>query len=223
MPKLPMDKTFPEPFSKLRDSQKEFAKAPFYAHALFAEVPWYPAAQEWALEAAEAPQERRAAIPTPEAVKQAPRPVKQGVRLLVVGDYPRPNGNTEVEELLTKMLGAMKLRPDQIARTLALSAEGADQAALEDAQMRLYAEIRKHSPEVVVSLGALATNLLLGRQERLSQVHGQILPREVLAEDGPLNFALVPLFHPEFLLINPNMKRTAWIDMQKIMVHLGLS
>ncbi len=202
----------PSPFERLRESQKEFAKGPHYAHALFADTSWYPAAQEWALEVSQ-----EASVKA-QATIQVPTPKKTGVRLLVVSDYPRTDGNEQLEELLTKMLGAMKLGDQQIARTLALPAEGAK----EDIE-RLYGDIRKHSPEVVVTLGALATNLLLGRQERLSQIHGSIIPREVETSDGPLSFTLVPLFHPEFLLINPNMKRTAWLDMQKIMTPLGIA
>ena len=32
---------------------------------------------------------------------------------------------------------------------------------------------------------------------------------------------MVPIFHPDFLKINPKMKRTAWDDLQKVMRMIG--
>jgi uracil-DNA glycosylase family 4 len=72
----------------------------------------------------------------------------------------------------------------------------------------------------VVTLGAFASNLLLEGQERLSKIHGNFFPRSF---SDNFHTQIVPLFHPNFLLINPSMKKSAWMDMQKIMDFVGKS
>ena len=47
-------------------------------------------------------------------------------------------------------------------------------------------------------------------------VHGKVL--EIEHKSQTIN--LVPLFHPEYLLINPNMKRKVWNDLQEIIKKL---
>jgi len=77
--------------------------------------------------------------------------------------------------------------------------------------------ILEKRPRIVVSLGATVTNILLGRREKLSTIHGQFFDKAI----DQCNYSLMPLFHPDFLIINPNMKRTAWIDLQKVMERVG--
>ena len=75
-------------------------------------------------------------------------------------------------------------------------------------------QILAEKPSVVVTLGAYASNLILGGQERLSKIHGNFFPRSF---SDNFHTQIVPLFHPSFLLINPGMKKSAWMDMKKIM------
>ena len=87
----------------------------------------------------------------------------------------------------------------------------------EIATQKLFDIILEKRPKVVVSLGATVTNILLGKREKLSTIHGQFFEKR----QGECNFSLMPIFHPDFLIINPNMKRTAWIDLQKVMERIG--
>ena len=50
-----------------------------------------------------------------------------------------------------------------------------------------------------------------------SNIHGQFFEKQY----GDTAFSLMPVFHPDFLVINPNMKRTAWADLQKVMERVG--
>ncbi len=144
--------------------------------------------------------------------------------VLFVGDtYEEGKG----EDLLGKMISAMKLKPGEFNRILFdekledvndlsenLNHPGAE-------TVFLYEQINKFKPQVVVSLGATITNILLGKREKLSGIHGQFFEKSLKLNSETYQYQLMPLFHPDFLVINPNMKRTAWIDLQKVMERVG--
>lgn len=113
-------------------------------------------------------------------------------------------------ELFERMILAMKLDPSEV---MILPVE-ADEIDLSREVMEVASFFM---PEVVITLGAKATQKILKSNDRLSLVHGQFFNRK-LAEDK--NLQVVPLFHPSIIETNQNMKKTAWIDMQKIMKHL---
>lgn len=131
------------------------------------------------------------------------------------------------EDLLGKMIQAMKLRPGEFNRVTF-------NEALEDVQnlsenletpgpetLYLFNQIKKLKPQIVVSLGATVTNILLGKREKLSGIHGQFFEKSLNLESIKYTYQVMPIFHPDFLIINPNMKRTAWIDLQKVMERVG--
>lgn len=122
-------------------------------------------------------------------------------------------------ELLDKMVGAMRLPDESVVKLL--SEEKVPESGIEfDTFM---SGLLKAKPKFVVGLGAVATNILLGRREKLTRVHGQFFSITIESQSESHVVQLMPLFHPDFLLINPNMKRTAWIDLQKIMLELEIS
>jgi uracil-DNA glycosylase family 4 len=73
---------------------------------------------------------------------------------------------------------------------------------------------------IVISLGAMATNVILGRKERLSRIHGQEFQLNLQSSAKETKLVVFPVFHPDILQINPNMKRSAWLDLQKVMKRL---
>lgn len=139
--------------------------------------------------------------------------------VLFVGDTFGGDG----EDLLGKMIAAMKLTDTEFFRypmdeeleEINDLAKNLEHPSL--ATQKLYEAIIKKRPKVVVSLGATVTNILLGKREKLSTIHGQFFQQR----QGDCVYSLMPIFHPDFLLINPNMKRTAWIDLQKVMESIG--
>lgn len=139
--------------------------------------------------------------------------------VLFVGD----TYNGEGDDLLGKMISAMKLTGPEFYRFQ--MDEELDSVTdlvknLESPNLstqKLLDIILEKRPKVVVSLGATVTNILLGKREKLSTIHGQFFEKRV----GLCVYSLMPLFHPDFLIINPNMKRTAWIDLQKVMERVG--
>lgn len=114
-------------------------------------------------------------------------------------------------ELFKRMIEAMKLTPGEV---IIYPVEGANEEDLASEVMEVASFMK---PEMVVTLGAKATQKILKSNDRLSLVHGQFFTRK-LGNEGSIH--VVPLFHPSIIETNQNMKKTAWADMQKIMKHL---
>jgi DNA polymerase len=70
------------------------------------------------------------------------------------------------------------------------------------------------APKVIVALGATALQALLGTAEGILRARG----RWKLYRG---RIALMPTFHPAYLLRNPNAKRDVWQDLQTVVQHLG--
>lgn len=65
----------------------------------------------------------------------------------------------------------------------------------------LFREIALVQPQIVVTLGALALRLVTGRQERLADVHGELLHAQVRGRD----IVVWPLYHPGAALHVPSL------------------
>lgn len=157
------------------------------------------------------------------------------IKVLWVGDYPREvkgqdQGLTfkgDVRDLLLKMIKAMKLEDKDFALSLVVKVRGFKESKAKDlgreSLSMIQQEIMYYQPQIVMCMGAFATSLLLATDERLSNLHGQMFERELTTASGIKHrYQIMPIFHPEFLLINPNMKKTTWDDLQKAMKTLGL-
>lgn len=114
-------------------------------------------------------------------------------------------------ELFSRMIGAMKLEDKEV---VVYPVESQDEQDISHEVMEIASYFK---PEVVITLGAKATQKILKSNDRLSLVHGQFFTRK-LGEKVAIQ--VVPLFHPSIIETNQNMKKTAWADMQKIMKHL---
>ena len=114
-------------------------------------------------------------------------------------------------ELFHRMIGAMKLEQKEV---VIYPVEGSDEQDFSHEVMEIAS---LYQPEVVITLGAKATQKILKSNDRLSMVHGQFFTRKM---GNVSSVQVVPLFHPSIIETNQNMKKTAWADMQKIMKHL---
>lgn len=119
----------------------------------------------------------------------------------------------DVAELFEKMVKAMKLQPGEFGLSV-VSLAGSPRVLEE-----MWEEILWRQPVFVVPLGAQATQALLGTKERLATVHGKFYP---LSAIKTREIQVVPLFHPNVIATNQNMKKSTWADMQKIMGAMGL-
>ena len=68
------------------------------------------------------------------------------------------------------------------------------------------------SPKVVVSLGRVSTQTLIGVKIPIGKLRGKFYQFE--------NIPLMPTFHPSYLLRNPKDKWLVWEDVQKVLERL---
>jgi hypothetical protein len=183
----------PLSFDQILARQHQWPSAVYAAH-LFKQSGWWAAAQQW-------PQSAPGATSVPPLA--VPRAENKVVFMADQALAP------ESLALLQRMAAAMHLAP----ASFAIWPNSTGQS-WED----LLQAVR---PKVIIALGAVAYERLTGRRERLSQIHGQWQTYAPSSgqEEGAVN--LMATFHPDFLLINPAMKRPVWQDLQKVMRYLA--
>lgn len=147
-------------------------------------------------------------------------------RVMFVGEAPR----RDVEllgvpfvgaggELLTKMLQAMGLERADVYLTnvvkLRRSRQSTTQPAPVDAcEPVLSKQIEAIRPEVIVTFGDFASQMLLRDEAPVSKMRGQWREYQ--------GIAVMPTFHPDELLRDFSKKKPVWMDLQAVMHHLGL-
>ncbi|MBI5744045.1 MAG: uracil-DNA glycosylase [Elusimicrobia bacterium] len=75
-------------------------------------------------------------------------------------------------------------------------------------------QLRAIRPACIVTLGSVATKVLLGTDKGISLVRGRAYdyPVELFGPGHPIK--VIPTYHPAALLRNPNLKRDTWEDMK---------
>lgn len=117
-----------------------------------------------------------------------------------------------VAELFSKMVAAMKVTEQSFMVS-----------TKEYTIQQMGSLIWNLKPDFVITLGAPATQYFLTAQSRLKNIHGKIFSFHLKdSSEAILEFNLMPIFSPKLLLTAPNMKRTAWADMQKAMQAMDI-
>ncbi|HKM90631.1 MAG TPA: uracil-DNA glycosylase [Candidatus Acidoferrales bacterium] len=122
-------------------------------------------------------------------------------------------------KLLTQMIEAMGLRREEvyICNIVKCRPPGNRQPERDEVATcspfldRQLAVIR---PKVVVCLGSVAAQTLLGTNKSISQFRGQWFDFR--------GSKLLATYHPAFLLRTPSAKSEVWKDLKKVMAELGL-
>ncbi len=78
----------------------------------------------------------------------------------------------------------------------------------------LLRQVAAIQPKVIVCLGNIAAQALLGTRKSISHFRGQWFDYH--------GSRLIATYHPAYLLRNPNAKGEVWADLKKVMAHLGL-
>jgi len=73
----------------------------------------------------------------------------------------------------------------------------------------LEKQVKIVSPRVIVALGKVAAQFLLGTEEPISRMRGNWYEF--------MGFPLMPTFHPAYLLHNPGGKREVWNDIKQVL------
>lgn len=125
----------------------------------------------------------------------------------------------DVVELFAKMIKAMglSLADFEIRSVKYTDDQGQEHSCMDEVEVAIV----EMKPQLIITVGATATNSSLSIEERLANVHGKLFNHTYKSDQENFAATIMPLFHPQLLLINPGMKRTAWTDMQKGMKFLN--
>jgi DNA polymerase len=123
-------------------------------------------------------------------------------------------------QLLTKMIGAMGLRREDvyIANVLKCRPPGnrnPEPDEIQTCQPFLFRQLASIQPRVVIALGAFAARTLLDTDEPISRLRGRVFDFR--------GAKLIPTFHPSYLLRSPGNKREAWEDLKTALGLIGRS
>lgn len=147
-------------------------------------------------------------------------------RLVFVGEGPGAEEDVQGEpfvgkagQLLTKMIEAMGLSREEVYICNLVKCrppnnrdpEPDEVAACEPFLIEQLGAVR---PEIIVTLGKYASQTLLREVTPITRLRGNWRKYQ--------GVAVMPTFHPAYLLRNPAEKRAAWADLQAVMKMLGL-
>ena len=150
-------------------------------------------------------------------------------RLMFVGEGPGQDEDLTgrpfvgaAGQLLTKIIEAMHIRRDEvyIANIVKCRPPGNRTPMTDEVESCfpfLLRQIEAVGPQVIVALGAPATQALLGVTMPISRLRGEF------KRFGRTGIEVMPTYHPAYLLRTPEAKRYVWEDMKKVMAKLGLA
>lgn len=142
----------------------------------------------------------------------------ESAKWLLIAETPEQeeNGQShpfigESRELLTEMLRAMNLTPEDVFITNILKCstpENRNPHASEIKQCRNYLQrqITLIQPKIIIAIGRIAAQTLLEKTEKIDTLRQQIHYVE--------NIPLIAIYHPSYLLGSLIEKRKAWQDLQ---------
>jgi DNA polymerase len=122
--------------------------------------------------------------------------------------------------LLARIVAAMALTPGDVYVSHVVKCrppEGREPSAEEARRCMssLEHEIQAVAPEVICALGDFAARMLLDRREPLEQLRGRFYERG--------GVRIMPTWHPDDMIDDPDKKRPAWEDIRKVMSSLDIT
>ncbi len=122
-------------------------------------------------------------------------------------------------QLLTKIIEAMGLKRSDVYISNVVKCRPPEnrQPAPEESQtckrIILFHEIEIIKPQIICTLGATATQAILGPSTQITKIRGNFFPFKCAQ--------VMPTFHPAYLLRNPAAKKYVWEDIKKILKTLA--
>ncbi len=147
-----------------------------------------------------------------------------GARVMIIGEAPGREEDREGKpfvgragQLLDRMLAAIDLdRTQNVYITNVLPwrpPQNRDPKPEEIGMMKPFLErhVALAKPEVLVIMGNISCQAVLGKRG-ITRLRGQW--------DQALNLPVIPMFHPAYLLRQPQMKRQTWEDLLELKARL---
>jgi len=146
--------------------------------------------------------------------------------LCFVGEGPGADEDAQGEpfvgaagQLLDRMIAAMGIERDDVYVANIVKCRPPDNRKPLPEEMAacvpyLHRQLELIAPTVIVALGATALEGLLGKTGGITRHRGKFsLYRGKIA--------VMPTFHPAYLLRQPSAKREVWSDLQEVLRHMG--
>ena len=147
-------------------------------------------------------------------------------RILFVGEGPGADEDRQGEpfvgragRLLNDIIKAMGIRREQVYIANVVKCRPPENRVPHPGEVGscigfLERQIEIIAPEVIVTLGSVATKALIGVESSLGKLRGRFHTYK--------GIPLMPTYHPAYLLRNPAEKRKVWEDIQLVMERLGM-
>jgi len=124
-------------------------------------------------------------------------------------------------QLLDRMIAAMGIERDDVYVCNIVKCRPPKNRTPEPEEMSscmpyLTEQLSLIEPQVIVALGKTAVQGMFGTAEGITRIRG----RWRLYQG---RIAVMPTFHPAYLLRNPAAKREVWADLQLVLKHMGRS
>jgi len=141
-------------------------------------------------------------------------------KLVLVGEAPGRDEDAQglpfvgrAGQLLNKMLAAIDLKREEVYICNVLKCRPPDNRTplpeeVEQCLPYLEQQIALIRPSLICALGLSAMQALLGTKASMTSMRGRTFEFR--------GVPLVPTYHPAALLRNPNLKRDAWTDLQRV-------
>jgi len=149
----------------------------------------------------------------------------KNARLVFVGEGPGGDEDRcgrpfvgAAGQLLTRIIGAMQLTREAVYICNVVKCHPPGNRDPEPGEIRtclpfLKRQLAVIQPRVICALGRVAAQTLLDTQAPISRLRGRF--------HDFVGIAVMPTFHPAYLLRNPEKKREVWEDVQQIMKRLA--
>ena len=146
-------------------------------------------------------------------------------RLMFIGEAPGAEEDLAgrpfvgpAGQLLDKMLHNLQLDREEVYITNVLKSRPPGNRDPQPDEIEaclpfLLKQIKAIRPQVIVTLGKVATDALLGTKEPITRVRGQ------WRRFGHIR--VMPTFHPSYLLGSREERKKTWEDMQRVMEYLA--
>ncbi len=148
------------------------------------------------------------------------------IRLFLIGHWLSVTDRSKVQSvfgfeedmMLQRMLAAIHLPMEDVFVTNVIKCgvgSGVQPQAghIDACSSYLQRQITAASPELICTMGMVATKCLLRLSQPLSRLRGRFYKYK--GADG-IEIPLLPTYHPGYLLQNPEMKQATWSDLQAI-------
>ncbi len=146
-------------------------------------------------------------------------------RLMFIGEAPGAEEDLQgrpfvgaAGQLLNNLLNKLGLQREEVYITNVVKSRPPDNRDPEPDEIAaclpfLKMQIAAIRPRVIVTLGKISTQAVLGTKEPLTRVRGQWQRYD--------HIRVMPTFHPSYLLRFPKERHKTWEDMQRVMEYLA--